>query len=169
VFIVLACAALVPHAVGRAQSTPGTAAPTATPGGTRSTFGRQPCGRLVSIEEVEAALKKSVTLINIVEEGGCDYEDSAGFAMFRVRLTSGQKLRCTAPDGTYLGKPAEPISGMGDQAVWCKDPRTLCFVKGNTRVQLSFDATLPEGTDPKAVAVDLARKAATRLPKDKRR
>jgi hypothetical protein len=74
------------------------------------------------------------------------------------------KEPCTSSDGTYLGKPVEKISNVGDNAVWSSEVQTVCVNKGNRRVQISFGVPVPQGADPKTVATDLARKAVMRLP-----
>jgi hypothetical protein len=129
-----------------------------------NTFGTKPCGKLVSIEEVEAVFRTKVPLIDLEEENTCVYKDGNGFPVYSVRLTFGSKLECTTQPGMYLGKPVEKVPGIGDQAVWIPSVGTLCLVKGKTRAQLSFDSTLPEGSDQKALAIGLARKAVGRLP-----
>lgn len=164
-FLLPACAAFALLAAGRTQAAAEKNPPKATPDERKNTFGTKPCGRLVSIEEVETVFKASVPMIDIVEEGTCNYEGASGPPFLTVRLASDARLGCTAQDGTYLGKLVEPVTGVGDRAVWSKAAGTLCFVKGEMRVQLTFGSTLPEGVDPKGAAVDLARKAAGRLPR----
>ena len=104
--------------------------------------------------------------MDVVEEGTCAYEDKSGLAILTVILASDSQSSpsCTSPDGTYLGKPVEKISGVGDNAVWSSDVQTVCFNKGNQRVQISLGAPVPQNVDPKTVAVGLARNAVTRLP-----
>ncbi len=159
----LACVALLLAACG-GQAPQATSAPATATG--RQTFGTAACGKLVSIEEVEAALGKVVGLINIVEENVCDYEDESGLVLLTVGLMQEPvgDLACVAPDGTYLGQPAEGVTGVGEQAVWSEAAASLCAVKGDTRVQLSLGAPLPDGVDARSVVADLARKAADRLP-----
>jgi hypothetical protein len=150
-----------------ALSGPAAAAGAPATSGGKNTFGTKPCGQLVSIEEVEAVFRTKVPLIDIEEQNTCVYKDENGFPVYSVRLTFGSKLECTTQPGMYLGKPVEKVAGIGDQAVWIPSVGTLCFVKGKTRAQLSFDSTLPEGSDLKALATGLGRKAAGRLPQTK--
>ena len=164
-FLLPACAAFSLLAAGRTQAAAEKNPPKATPGEPKNTFGTKPCGQLVSFQEVGTVFKASVSMIDIVEEGMCNYEGASGSPYLSVKLTAGPGLGCTAPDGTYLGRPAEQVTGVGDQAVWSGSAGTLCFVKGEIRVQLTFGRKLPEGVDPKGTAVDLARKAAGRLPR----
>jgi len=142
-----------------------TTAPTSAPSPAtgKQTFGRAPCGRLVAIEEIEAAFRTEIVMINVVAEGTCLYENKARQPVLSVKLTSGPGLRCAAQDGTYMGSPAEPVAGVGDAAAWSRSAGTLCFTKGNERVQLSFGSAPPEGRDPKTVLAELARKAVPRL------
>jgi hypothetical protein len=144
----------------------GQASPAAQPASGQLTFGKADCAKLLSFEEVEAALGKAADIVDVVEEGTCAYEDKSGLAILTVILASDSQSSppCTAPDGTYLGKPVEKISGVGDNAMWSSDARTACFNKGNQRVQILFGAPVPPNADPKAMAVDLARKAVVRLP-----
>jgi hypothetical protein len=154
--------------VTAALSGPASAAGAPAAAGGKMTFGTKPCGKLVSMEEVEAVFKTKVPMIDIEEENTCVYKDGNGFPVYDVRLTFGSKLECTTQPGMYLGKPVEKAPGIGDQAVWIPSVGTLCFVRGKTRVQLSFDSTLPEGSDQKALAIGLARKAVERLAGEKR-
>ncbi len=121
---------------------------------------------MLSFEEIEAALGTAADAVNITEEGTCDYEDKNGFGVLSVILAADSQSSppCTAPDGTYLGKPVEKISNVGDNAVWSSEVQTVCVNKGNQRVQISFDVQVPSGADAKTIATDLARKAAARLP-----
>ncbi|MGE5346042.1 MAG: hypothetical protein ACM3JH_08815, partial [Acidithiobacillales bacterium] len=98
-------------------------APAASEG--KNTFGTKPCGKLVSIEEVEAVFKTKVPVIDIEEQNTCVYKDENGFPVYSVRLTYGSKLECTTQPGMYLGKPVEKIAGVGDQAVWIPSVGTL--------------------------------------------
>jgi hypothetical protein len=159
----LACAALLLAACG-GQAPPATTAPSAGTG--QLTFGTAECGKLVAIQEVEAALGQTVGLINIVEENVCDYEDDSGFVLLTVSVARepAGDLACAEPDGTYLGQPAEGVAGLGDEAVWSEAVGTLCFVKGGARAVFQFGLPAPAGRDGKSVMVDLARKAIGRLP-----
>lgn len=161
VLLITACAG------GGGQASPASpASPAAQPANGQQTFGKADCAKLISFEEIEAALGKAADVVDVVEEGTCNYEDKDGLAVLTVILASDSQSSpsCTAPDGTYLGKPVEKISGVGDNAVWSSDAQTVCFNKGNQRVQISFGAPMPPNADPKAIAVDLARKAVARLP-----
>ncbi len=153
--LMTACAGQVPQA---------TRAPTSATG--QQTFGTVPCAQLLSLEEVQAVVGQSFTVIDIVEEGTCVYEDESGLALLTVILTTdaGGNLACTAPDGTYLGEKVDEVAGAGDMAVWSETAGAVCFVKGAARVQISFGSPLPGDADQKTTAVDLARKAAARLP-----
>ncbi len=66
--------------------------------------------------------------------------------------SGGSQATLAAPDGTYLDKPVEKISDVGDNAVWSSEVQTVCFNKGNRRVQISFDVPVPQNADPKTVA-----------------
>ena len=144
----------------------GQASPAAQPASGQPTFGKADCAKLLSFEEIEAALGKAADIVDVVEEGTCAYEDKSGLAILTVILASDSQSSppCTAPDGMYLGKPVEKISGVGDNAVWSGDAQTVCFNKGNQRVQISFGVPVPQNVDPKTLAVGLARNAVTRLP-----
>ena len=163
--IVTICRLLVTALTITACASPGNQAvptsPAAQSTSGQQTFGKEDCAKLLSFEEIEAALGTAADVVNVTEEGTCDYEDKNGFAVLTVILASDAQSSppCTAPDGTYLGKPVEKISGVGDNAVWSSDVQTVCFDKGNKRVQISFGVS-----DAKMVAIDLARRAAARLP-----
>jgi hypothetical protein len=159
----LACAALLLAACG-GQAPPAATAP--TPASGRLTFGSVECGKLVAIEEVEAALGHTVGLINIVEENVCDYEDESGLVLLTVSLARepAEIFVCAASDGTSPGQAVEEVAGVVDQAVWSEAAASLCFVKGDARVQLSLGAPLADGVDAESVMADLAGKAANRLP-----
>jgi hypothetical protein len=162
-----------PAATAAPAAGPGVASPEtpAAPGQARApaahreTFGTKPCGRLLAIEEVEGAFATTVPMINIVEEGTCDYEDQDGHPVVSVRITTGSGLRCTLPDGTYMGSPTEKIEGTGEQGVWSASAGSACFVLGKERVQISLGSQPPEGKTSMGVAADLARKAYSRVPK----
>jgi hypothetical protein len=158
---------------GGSQALPASSASTAQPTSSaaqsasgQQTFGKEDCAKLLSFEEIEAALGTAVDVVNVEEEGTCDYEDKNGFGVLSVILASDSQSSppCTASDGTYLGKPVEKIDGVGDNAVWSSDVQTVCFNKGNQRVQISLGVPVPQNADPKTVATDLARKAVARLP-----
>ena len=161
----LTCVAVLLAACG-GQAPQATTAPGATSTAGQLTFGTVACGRLIAVEEVEAALSRTVGLINIVEENVCDYEDDSGLVLLTVSLAPepAEIFACTTPDGTSLGQAVEQVAGVGDQAVWSEAVGTLCAVKGDTRVQVSLGAPVPEGAQAKAVMTDLARKAIGRLP-----
>ncbi len=133
--------------------------PDSGPGG--QTFGSQPCGKLVSFQEIAAATGDTPTLVDVVADGECQYEDDAGFAVLTVITVTDPAGHpaCTASDGTYLGGPVEPVSGIGDTAIWSPKAGSLCFVKGDHRVQISLSTNVD---DPKAVSTDLATKAVQR-------
>jgi hypothetical protein len=158
---------LIFTACGGGTTTPSApVAPTAQSTSGQQTFGKEDCAKLISFEEIEAALGTAADVVDVVEEGTCDYEDKDGFGVLSVILASDSQSSppCTASDGTYLGEPVEKIDGVGDNAVWSSDVQTLCFNKGNQRVQISLGVPVPQGGDAKAVATDLARKAVARLP-----
>ena len=154
----LAFAAVLLAACG-GQASPAATAP--TPASGRQTFGTAACGKLIS---VEAALGRTIGLINIVEANVCDYEDESGSVVLTVSLAPepAEIFVCTAPGGAAPGEAVEEMAGVVDQAFWSKAMGTLCFVKGGTRVRLSIGA--PVGQDAKSVMVELARKAVDRLP-----
>ncbi len=162
--LLLATVMVAACASGGGQPSP--ASPAAPPASGQQTFGKADCAKLLSFEEIEAALGKAADVVEVVEEGTCSYEDKDGLAVLTVILASDSQSSpaCTAPDGTYLGKPVEKISGVGDNAVWSSDVQTVCFNKGRQRVQISFGVPVPSGADAKTVATDLARKAVARLP-----
>ena len=161
--------AMILAACAGGGGTPVSSAPAATaaqPANGQQTFGKEDCAKLLSFEEIEAALGTTIDVVNVVETGTCDYEDKNGFAVLTVILAADSQSSppCTAPDGTYLGKPVEKIGDVGDNAVWSSEVQTVCFNKGNRRVQISFGVPVPQNADAKTVATDLARKAVTRLP-----
>jgi hypothetical protein len=146
IFIVTACAG------GGGQPSP--ASPAAPPASGQQTFGKADCAKLISFEEIEAALGKAADAVDIAEEGTCNYEDKNGLAVLTVSFASGSQSSpaCAAPDGTYLGKPVEKISGVGDNAVWSNEVQTACFNKGNKRVQISFGVPAP--LDPRKPKIE---------------
>ncbi|HEY7223652.1 MAG TPA: hypothetical protein VH561_08700 [Micromonosporaceae bacterium] len=163
----VACATFVLVVAGCGGTEPGGAAqdhtggqPSTTASG--ATFGTEPCAKLVSFEEIAAATGDAPALVDLTGAGECDYEDSAGFGVLTVLLVTDPEghLSCTSADGTYLGKPVEQISGIGDSAVWSPTAMSLCLVKGSSRVQLSLSTHVD---DPKGVTVSLAQDAAGRL------
>jgi hypothetical protein len=162
----LVITAMILAACGGGGGTTTPATPAAQPASGQQTFGKADCAKLISFEEIEAALGKAADVIDVVEEGTCNYEDKNGLAVLTVILASDSQSSppCTAPDGTYLGKPVEKISGVGDNAVWSSEAQTVCVNKGNQRVQITFGVPAPQGADAKSVATDLARTVATRLP-----
>lgn len=148
VLLLASCAAaLIGCGPADEPPTPAAAPPSGSAGGT---FGRQPCGKLVSMEEIAAAIGERPTLIDIVAEGECNYENGAGQVVLAVALASGS---CGAPD-------REPVSGIGDAATWSAGTSSLCFVKGDKRVTITL-GTRP--ADPKGVATGLATRAAQRV------
>jgi hypothetical protein len=154
---------------GQADATPtpsgaATPASSAGPTGTAAgaTFGTQPCGKLVSFEEIAAATGTDAQNIDVVSDTECDYLDANNLAVIAIWLESDPsgKISCTSPDGTYLGKPVEKLSGIGDSAIWSETAGSLCFIKGTHRVKLSLGTSV---SDPKGVTSELATKAAGRV------
>ena len=45
----------------------------------QQTFGKEDCAKLLSFEEIEAALGTAADVVNVTEAGTCDYEDKDGF------------------------------------------------------------------------------------------
>lgn len=119
------------------------------------TFGTQPCGKLVSLEEVQAATRQKVALLNVLDENTCGYEDSSGFPIITVIISAGS-------DCSVLGADVEAVPGV-PAAFWSDYSETACVTSGDTQARILM-GTVAEGVDKKTAGAALIAAAAPRLP-----
>ena len=110
----------------------------------------------MAFEEIAAATGIKPVIVDVVSETQCNYEQESG-----ANVMSLDRFTDPANQPSCVAGGTEALTGIGDSASWSAETRSVCLVKGATRVQITLGAPV---ADPKSVAVGMATSAAQRLP-----
>lgn len=108
-----------------------------------------------TVEEVSAAFGVKVTeALNTVSVDNASclyYTDKAAFESAMATVLQRVSLATMVFDAYAADDSAEPVSGIGDRAVWFADNKSFIILKGDKVLSMSASFSGPAGDDEAAV------------------